>query len=66
MSAADHAKLKAAVDTLAFLTAELQAKGTSLDRLRRLLFGAPTETTRTILGAGAAPDQPAALPRRRP
>ena len=60
MSAADHAKLKAAVDTLAFLTAELQTKGTSLDRLRRLLFGAPTEKTRTILGAGAASDQPAA------
>jgi len=62
LSVADHAKLKAAVDTLAFLTAELQAKGTSLDRLRRLLFGAPTETTRTILGGGAAPDRPDAPP----
>jgi transposase len=62
LSVNDHAKLKAAVGTLAFLTAELQAKGTSLDRLRRLLFGAPTETTRMILGAGAAPDQPAAPP----
>ena len=62
MSAADHAKLKAALDTLAFLTAELQAKGTSLDRLRRLLFGAPTEKTRTIVGTAAAPDRPAAPP----
>lgn len=62
LSADDHAKLKAAVDTLAFLTAELQAKGTSLDRLRRLLFGAPTEKTRTILGADAAPDRPDAPP----
>jgi len=62
LSGDDHAKLKAAVGTLAFLTAELQAKGTSLDRLRRLLFGAPTEKTRTILGTGAAPDPPDAPP----
>jgi hypothetical protein len=58
LSAEDHTKLKAALDTLAFLTAELQAKGTSLDRLRRLLFGPTTETTRTILGAGPAPSAP--------
>jgi hypothetical protein len=38
LGAADYATLKAAMDTLAFLTAELQAKGTSLDHLRRLLF----------------------------
>jgi transposase len=62
LSAADHAKLKAAMDTLAFVTAELQAKGTSLDRLRRLLFGAPTEKTRTILGAGGALARPDAPP----
>ena len=54
MSAEDHAKLKAALDTLAFVTAELQTKQTSLDRLRRLLFGTKTEKTRTIVGAGAA------------
>jgi hypothetical protein len=58
LSAAEHATLKAAMDTLAFLTAELQAKGTSLDRLRRLLFGAKTEKTRTIVGAGAGPRAP--------
>lgn len=63
LSADDHAKLKAAIDTLAFLTAELQATGTSLDRLRRLLFGAPTEKTRTLLGADAALDQPDVPPR---
>ena len=55
LSAEDHAKLKAALETLAFLTAELQATGTSLDRLRRLLFGAKTEKTRTLVGPGAAP-----------
>ncbi len=59
LSAADHAKLKAAMDTLVFLTAELQTKQTSLDRLRRLLFGAKTEKTRTILDPGAAPGAPA-------
>jgi len=60
LSPDDHAKLKAAMDTLAFVTAELQTKQTSLDRLRRLLFGTTTETTRTILGPGAAPGPPGA------
>ena len=50
LSAEDHAKLKTAMATLAFLTAELQAKTTSLERLRRMLFGASTEKTRTVLG----------------
>jgi hypothetical protein len=58
LSPDDHATLKAALDTLAFVTAELQAKQTSLDRLRRLLFGATTEQTRTIIGRGAAPGAP--------
>ncbi len=55
LGAEDHAKLKAAMDTLAFLTAELQAKGTSLERLRRLLFGPKTEKTRTLVGPSPAP-----------
>jgi transposase len=46
------------MDTLVFVTAELQTKQTSLDRLRRLLFGATTEKTRTILGPGATPGAP--------
>jgi hypothetical protein len=58
LSPEDHAKLKAAMDTLAFLAAELQTKQTSLDRLRRLLFGPKTETTRTVVGPGAAPGAP--------
>jgi len=58
LSPDDHAKLKAALDTLAFLTAELQTKQTSLDRLRRLLFGATTEKTRALVGLGAAPGAP--------
>ena len=60
LSTEDHATLKAAMDTLAFITAELQTKQTSLDRLRRLLFGTKTEKTRTIVGLSAAPDAPGA------
>jgi transposase len=60
LSPEDHAKLKAAMDTLAFVTAELEAKRTSLDRLRRWLFGAPTETTRTIVRPDALAGAPAA------
>jgi len=53
LAAEDLAKLRAAVDTLAFLTSELEAKGASIQRLRHLLFGAKTETTRRVLGEGA-------------
>ena len=56
LGAEDFAKLKAAMDTLAFLQAELQAKGTSIARLRKLLFGAATEKTCEVLkGAGVRP-----------
>lgn len=50
----DVAKLGAAVDTLAELTQELEAKGASVQRLRRLLFGASTEKTRNVVGDKAA------------
>jgi hypothetical protein len=50
LSAADHSVLKSAVDSLAaamdiidFMTSELQAKRTSLERLRHMLFGTQTE-----------------------
>ncbi len=49
LDAEDFTKLKAAMDTLAFRTEELRAKGTSIARLRKLLFGAPTEKTRAVL-----------------
>ena len=51
----DHATLKAAVDTLARLTEELETTTTTLERVRRLIFGPRTETTDTVLGK----DQPA-------
>ncbi len=53
LEAADLATLRAAVDTLAFLTQELESKGASIQRLRHLLFGAKTETTRNALGDNA-------------
>ena len=57
LSAQEHAKLKAAMDTLAStlhvvaqLTAELQSKEASVERLRRMLFGTKTEKTEEVLG----------------
>lgn len=49
--------LVGAVDTLALLTRELESKRVSVDRLRRLVFGAKTEKTAAVLGDGkpAAP-----------
>jgi transposase len=46
----DREKLTGALDTLQFLTRELEAKGTSIARLRRLLFGPSTEKTSQVLG----------------
>ena len=46
----DHATLKAAVDTLARLTEELETKTTTLERVRRLIFGPSSERTDTVLG----------------
>ena len=54
LSSEEHLKLKASMDTLVFLMAELQAKRTSIDRLRRMLFGAKTEKTSQVLGAREA------------
>ena len=49
----DHEKLSAAVDTLGMLTLELEAKGASIRRLRKLLFGASTEKTSQVVGKAA-------------
>lgn len=50
----DFTKLKAAVATVIFLTGELQAKGTTIARLRKMLFGANTEKTRDVLKGARA------------
>jgi len=51
----DAAKLRAVVETLGRVTAELERKGTSIARLRSLLFGARTERTRDVLGDSGRP-----------
>jgi transposase len=65
LSTEDHAILSSMVDTLAWVTAQLQTKDASLERMRRMLFGASTETTRNVLGdesdeKGGAPGTAAA------
>jgi transposase len=45
LSDEQYAKLHATMETLVFLTAELEKKRVSVQRLKRLLFGATTETT---------------------
>jgi len=54
LSEQDHENLKGAVDTLVFLTQELEAKGVSIKRLRKLLFGASTEKTSKVVGDKAS------------
>ena len=49
LSEAEYTKLHAAMETLVFLTAELEKKRVSVQRLRQLLFGATTETTRKVM-----------------
>jgi transposase len=56
LSAGDYDTLKAAIDTLAFLTQEIEHKGTTIDRLRRMLFGARTEKTEDVVGGEPARD----------
>jgi hypothetical protein len=61
LPADEHATLKAAVDTLARLTEELETTTTTLERVRRLIFGPRTEATDTVLGKGQpAPTDPPA------
>ncbi len=56
LTAEEHQQLKGAVETLAFLTRELESKSTSLERLRRFLFGG-SEKTSKVLG-----EQPSTAP----
>ena len=58
LSTQEHATLEAAVDTLARLTEELETKTTTLERVRRLIFGPSSERTDTVLGK----DSPARSP----
>jgi len=49
LSEAEFTTLQGAVETLAYLTTELEKKHVSLQRLRQMLFGATTETTAQVL-----------------
>ena len=50
LSEEQHRKLKAAVETLAYLTSEIQDKKTTIRHLRKLLFGSKSEKTERVLG----------------
>jgi len=51
LNSEDHKQLKEAIDTLALLTQEIEAKGTRIDQLRKMLFGSTSEKTRDVLAA---------------
>jgi len=54
LSEQDRAKLKAAMETLAFLAEQIEGKTTSIERLRRILFGPKTEKTKDVCGGGGS------------
>jgi len=74
LSDAEHATLSSIVDTVALVQAELQTKDASLERLRQMIFGASTESTRNVLGenqsepgrARSSATQDPATPRPKP
>ena len=59
LSEKDYATLKAVVDAYAYLTELVNDKNTSIARLRKMLFGAKTEKTATVIGGNeAVPEAP--------
>ncbi len=59
----EHAKLKAAINTLGYVADLLEQKGTTIAGLRHLLFGAQTEKTRNVLTRAGVGDSPASSSR---
>lgn len=57
---AEQATLKAAVDTLARVTAELESTQTTLARVQRIVFGSPSERTAAVLGEAKTGERPPA------
>ena len=79
LSEEEYAKLHAAIETLVFLTGELEKKHVSIRRLQQLLFGATTESTHKVVqklpeetdqentsGEDPAPSQEAESPEKAP
>ncbi|MCI0483375.1 MAG: transposase [candidate division NC10 bacterium] len=54
LSEEEHRKLTAAIETLAFLTSEIEDKRTTIRRLRKLLFGSTSEKIRDVLDEDAS------------
>lgn len=54
MSEEEHRKLTAAIETLAYLTSEIEDKRTTIRHLRKLLFGSRSEKTRDVLDKDAS------------
>lgn len=54
LTQAEYQQLKAALDTLVYLTQLLESKNTTIGRLRQILFGASTEKTAAVLSSRVA------------
>jgi len=54
----DYELLKAVIDTVCFLSRVVQQKSTSIQRLLRMIFGARTEKTSTVLQRGTQGPSP--------
>jgi hypothetical protein len=53
----DHAKLKAAMATLAFLMEEIKLKNNSIKKLQQMLFGSSTENTNHVVSNKRASEE---------
>jgi hypothetical protein len=60
ISTDQYTKLKAVIQTFALLKEELQSKKTSIQRLKRMLFGPSTEKTSEVLGEASTDHEVAA------
>lgn len=58
LSAEDHGNLKASVETLGYLTHELEAKRVAVGRLKKLLFGSKSEKTDEVFGDSGEEETP--------
>ncbi len=58
LSEEGHNKLKAALETLDFVTRQLEKKQISIARLRNLLFGPASEKTEKVFPDASEPDEP--------
>lgn len=66
LSEPDCQLLRSVVETLHFLTQELEKKHVSIQKLKQMLFGATTESTRKVLEQFLEPDKPPATDKDQP